>query len=141
MLNSEAFYQAKEAMSTATTTSKSYAIEVGMKLWYGPSSGMNGQWVTVSKVGRKWFEWGDCANGRAEIATLIPDRENRWGRWRYGRFYFMPEDWRADLEAKRIESETEKAWEMFRRAVPYIRPEHLTLESIAQLTAILFPEK
>jgi hypothetical protein len=97
-------------------------VKVGERLWFGrpwgpgyepeQAPGGGGEWVTVTKVGRKWFEWGRRGS-RADAVTLEPD--NTGARGMYGRFYRTQEDWRAEMAEARQRFAADQA-----RAVPIV---------------------
>jgi hypothetical protein len=110
-------------------------VKVGDKLWYGPNRGDHeGMWVTVTRVGRRWFEWGHHYH-RADAVTLEPDDSKP--RSLHGRFYRSPEAWQAHLEAERRRLANDTAWQEFR--LPFVRPAHVTTDTIEQIKALLSP--
>lgn len=106
-------------------------ITVGQKLYYVPRQRARHEFVTVTKVGRKWLE--TSARFRLNKDTLAAEG---WNGNSPGRAYLSQEDYTSVVNLQ-------NAWRALRQRInnSWSVPEGVTVEKIAAIESSIFPTK
>jgi hypothetical protein len=112
-------------------------LTVGQQLYYVPhdTSRCKPQFVTVTKVGRKWAELrdGNFYLGRVSIKTLLVEA---WDFSLPGRCYLSKEDY--ERENERLDE-----WLTLRKRLEltWVCPDGISADDIRKAKALLFPDE
>lgn len=104
-------------------------LAVNQVLWFAGNGNFDhrrGE-VTVTAVGRKWAEVSGVIDGKLNMETMKLDRG---GFSSPGRCYHSKADWLAT-------DGTDLVWRKLRQAMPIVRPEGVSYNSVAEAAKLL----